>query len=160
MNAPQIDEATVRQFIEIISAHASQIANGGGPRGLLQLCRISPLDDKRVMPSRFNLDDIENMVRTAVGDATAGYNVYIETRTVHPDLRGSKRGGLNDTCWVFGLVADCDADKNKGGNVTVRPSLAIETSPGNFHLWYLFPALFQPHRPSSLAMPSERTEPR
>jgi hypothetical protein len=56
---------------------------------------------------------------------------------VRDDLRGSKRGGLEDTVWVFGLVADCDADKNKGGNITARPSLAIETSPGNFHLWYL-----------------------
>jgi hypothetical protein len=138
MNAPQIDETTVRQLIEIISAHASQLAKGGGPRALLQLCRISPHDDKSVMPSRFNLDDIEDMVRAAVDDATAGYNAYMETSTVRPDLKGSKRGGVNGTCRVFGLVADCDADKNKGGNVTVRPSLAIETSPGNFHLWYLF----------------------
>jgi hypothetical protein len=35
------------------------------------------------------------------------------------------------------FVADCDADKNRGGNITARPTLAIETSPGNFHLWYL-----------------------
>src|SRR5262249_14522457 len=78
------------------------------------------------------------MVRTAVGDALAGHNAYIEARTVRDDLRGNKRGGLEDTAWVFGLVADCDADKNKGGNITVRPSLVIETSPGNFHFWYLF----------------------
>src|SRR5262249_39389723 len=52
--------------------------------------------------------------------------------------RGNQRGALEDTAWVFGLVADCDADKGKGGNITVRPSLVIETSPGNFHYWYLF----------------------
>src|SRR5262249_56736892 len=52
--------------------------------------------------------------------------------------RGSQRGGVEDTAWVFGLVADCDADKGKGGNITIRPSLVIETSPGNFHYWYLF----------------------
>jgi hypothetical protein len=133
----QVDEATVRQFIEIISAHARQVINGTGPKGVLQLCRINPIDES-VVPSRFTLDDIENMVKTAVGDALAGHNAYIEARTVRDGLHGNQRGTLEDTAWVFGLVADCDADKNKGGNITVRPSLVIETSPGNFHFWYLF----------------------
>jgi len=133
----QVDEATVRQFIEIISAHARQVINGAGPPGVLQLSRLNPLDHSPI-PSRFTLDDVENMVRTAVSDALAGHNAYIEARTVRSDLRGSQRGGLEDTAWVFGLVADCDADKNMGGNITVRPSLVIETSPGNFHYWYLF----------------------
>jgi hypothetical protein len=135
--SPQVDEATVRQFIEIISAHANQVINGAGRMGVLQLCRISPLDDKNVVPSRFKINDVENMVKMAIDDAMAGHNVYIEPRTLRDDLRGRKRGSLEDTEWVFGLVADCDADKNKGGNITARPSLAIETSPGNFHLWYL-----------------------
>jgi RepB DNA-primase N-terminal domain len=133
----QVDEATVRQFLEIISTHARQVINGAGPKGVLQLCRINPIDESAV-PSRFTLDDVDNMVRTAVGDALAGHNAYIEARTVRDDLRGNKRGSFEDTAWVFGLVADCDADKNKGGNITVRPSLVIETSPGNFHYWYLF----------------------
>jgi hypothetical protein len=132
-----IDEATVRQFIEIISGHVKQAINGVAPPGVLQLCRISPIDES-VVPSRFLPDDIEHMVKTAIGDATAGHNVYIEARTVRADLRGNQRGTLADTVWVFGLVADGDADKGKGGCITVRPSLVIETSPGNFHYWYLF----------------------
>ena len=134
----QIDEATVRQFIELISEHAKEAINGAGQPGFLQLCRINPLDDKSVVPSRFEIGDVEHMVQTATGDAAAGHNVYIEARTVRDGLRGNKRGGLEDTAWVFGLVADCDADKDKGGNITVKPSLAVETSPGNFQLWYLF----------------------
>jgi hypothetical protein len=55
----QVDEATVRQFIEIISAHVQQVINGAGPRGVLQICRISPIDES-VVPSRFMLDDVEN----------------------------------------------------------------------------------------------------
>ena len=117
MNA-QVDEATVRQFIEIISAHAAQVINGAEPAGVLQLCRINPIDEKSVVPSRFKLDDVEHMVKTAIDDAAAGHNVYIEGRTVRADLRGNKRGSLEDTEWVFGLVADCDADKDKGGNIT------------------------------------------
>ena len=133
----QVDEATVRQFIEIISAHARQVINGAGPPGVLQLSRLNPNDESPV-PSRFTLDDIENMVKTAVADALAGHNAYIEARTVRADLRGNARGGLEATAWVFGLVADRDADKGKSGNITVRPSLVIETSPGNYHYWYLF----------------------
>jgi len=133
----QVDEATVRQFIGIIAAHARQAINGAGPPGVLQLSRLNPLDE-RLVPSRFTLDDVENMVRTAVGDALAGHNVYIEGRTVRADLRGAQRGGLEDTAWVWGLVVDSDADKGKAGNVTVRPSLVVSTSPGNFQLWYLF----------------------
>jgi len=134
----QIDEATVRRFIEIINEHVKKAINGAGKPGFLQLCRINPLDDKSVVPSRFNIDDVELMVETAVGDAAAGHNVYLEARTVREGLRGNKRGGLEDTAWVFGLVADCDADKDKGGDITVKPSLAVETSPGNYQLWYLF----------------------
>jgi putative DNA primase/helicase len=132
-----IDEAVVRQFIEIISEHVKLVINGAGPPGVLQICRISPIDES-VVPSRFLLDDVEHMVKTAIGDAAAGHNVYIEARTVHAGLRGNARGTLADTAWVFGLVADGDADKGKGGSITVRPSLVIETSPGNFHYWYLF----------------------
>ena len=132
-----VDEATVRQFIQIISQHATRAINGDGSTGVLQLFRINPFDEKPV-PSRFPLDDVEHMVKTALSDAAAGHNVYIEARTVRKDLRGNKRGELEDTVWVLGLVVDSDADKNKAGNVTAKPTLAVETSPGNYHLWYLF----------------------
>ena len=126
----QVDAATVRQFIEIVSTHAAQVINGAGQPGVLQLCRINPLDES-IVPSRFQIGDIEEMVKTAIGDAEAGHNVYVETRTVQPGLRGKQRGTLEETAWVFGLVVDSDSDKGKGGNVTAKPSLAIETSPGN-----------------------------
>src|SRR5262249_10567640 len=48
--------------------------------------------------------------------------------------------------WVFGLVADGDADKGKGGNIQVRPSLVVETSPGNFHYWYLLTRAIRANR--------------
>ena len=133
----QVDAATVRQFIEIISAHVAQVINGADRTGVLQLCRINPFDES-VVPSRFQINDVEEMVKTAIDDADAGHNVYIETRTVQPGLRGKQRGTIEETVWVFGLVVDSDADKGKGGNVTARPSLAVETSPGNYHLWFLF----------------------
>ena len=40
------DEATVRQFIQIISDHATRAINGDGSTGVLQLSRINPSNEK------------------------------------------------------------------------------------------------------------------
>jgi hypothetical protein len=133
---PEVDGDVVRKFIEIISKHAGEVINGADRRGVLQLCRIHPLHEN-VVPRRFCIDDVEAMVKAAVDDATCEHNVYIEGRTVREDLTGNRRGSIDDTAWVFALIVDSDNDKGKGGNVTARPSMAIETSPGNYHLWYL-----------------------
>jgi hypothetical protein len=133
MSAP-IDATTIRQLLEIISEHARAVINSDGSPGVLQLDRINPLDEE-ILPSRFALDDVERMVAAAVCDA-ASCNVYIEARTVRPGLHGKQRGELADTQYVFAPVIDSDANKGMG-NITVRPSLKVETSPGNFHCWYL-----------------------
>jgi hypothetical protein len=131
-----IDEAMVREFVTIISAHAVELAKGKGNPGVLQLCCLSPANEKMI-PHRFRLDDIDAMVRTAIGAASAMLNVYLEARTLRAGLRGAARGELTDTELVFGLVVDSDSDKGRGGVVAARPSLVIETSPGNYHYWYL-----------------------
>ena len=135
MNA-MIDEATVRQFITIISEHVAMLAKGNGRAGVLQLCYLSPVDEKMI-PSRFKPDDIEAMVKAAVAAANASLNVYMDGRTVRDGLRGRERGALADTELVLGFVVDADYDKGKGGALAIRPSLTIETSPGNFQHWFL-----------------------
>jgi hypothetical protein len=132
-NDPVVDEATVRSFIEIIHTYAARIVNSNG--GVLQLCRIHPTD-KNVVPTRFNIGDVTAMSRLAIADARNGHNVYIEGRLVRPGLSGRERGELSHTFAVFAFIIDSDADKNKSGNVTANPTLAIETSPGNYQLWY------------------------
>ena len=131
-----VDEDAVREFITIVSERAAELAKSNGKPGVLQLTRLSPTDEKLV-PTRFKLGSVDDMVRAAIANANASHNVYIEGRTVRADLRGAARGTLADTEFVFGLVVDVDHDKGKGGAVMVRPSLTIETSPGNLHLWYL-----------------------
>src|SRR5215475_1533004 len=133
---PAIDEAAIRRFLSIIHEHVARAINGGNP-GVLQLCRINPVDEQAI-PSRFKIGDLDAMVKTAVGDAAAGHNVYIEARTVRAELRGQKRGGIADTILVFGLVVDADADKGKAGRTIAEPTLRVETSRGNHHAWYLF----------------------
>ena len=122
----QVNEAMVRQFIEIISTHAAQAINGADRTGVLQLCRINPLHEN-VVPRRFGIDDVEAMVKAAIDDAACGHNVYIEGRTVRAELAATSAGALMTPPGCLRLVVDCDADKGKGGNVTARPSLAIET---------------------------------
>jgi hypothetical protein len=80
-NTPVIDEAAVRRFIEIIHTHAAQVINCPERTGVLQLCRINPADENEVVPSRFEIGDVEAMVKVAIDDAGAGHNVYIEART-------------------------------------------------------------------------------
>jgi hypothetical protein len=131
-----VDEATVRQHIEIISKHAVELAKSNGRPGVLQLCCLSPHNGK-LIPHRFRLDDVEAMVQTAVGAARSELNVYVEARTLRAGLQGNVRGDLADTEFVFGLVVDADHDKGKGGVLTLKPSLTVETSPGNFQHWFL-----------------------
>jgi hypothetical protein len=131
-----VDEGMVREFVTIVSEPVALAAAAGKP-GVLQLSRLNSHDEKLV-PSRFRLDDLEAIVKAAVFDANAGQNVYIESRSVRSDLRGPTRGGLSDTEWAFAVVIDADHDKGKGCTITVRPTLVVETSPGNFHYWYFF----------------------
>jgi hypothetical protein len=131
------DETMVRQFIEIISAHAVKLAKGNSHPGVLQISTLSTIDDKLV-PTRFRLDDVDGMVGVAVSAANAGLNVYIEARTVKASVRGNGRGKIEDTEFVFASVIDSDADKNKGGAVVVQPSLTVGTSRENHHYWYLY----------------------
>jgi hypothetical protein len=131
------DETTVRQFIEIISTHAVELAKGNGHPGVLQISTLSVVDEKLV-PQRFKLDDVDGMVSLAVTAATAGLNVYIEARTVKASVRGNGRGKIEDTEFVFASVIDSDADKNKGCAVVVQPSLTVGTSRENHHYWYLY----------------------
>jgi hypothetical protein len=132
-----VDEGAVREFIAIISAHACELAKNVASPGVLQLTRLNCRDEKLV-PTRFLIDDVEGMVKTAVNDANAGFNVYIEPRVVRADLRGPTRGTFDDTVFVFAVVVDADNDKGKGGRILARPTITVETSPGNFHYWYLF----------------------
>jgi RepB DNA-primase from phage plasmid len=135
-NAVLADEVTVRKFLEIINAQAKRAIGDAEKPGVLQISRLHPNDDILV-PSRFAISEVEQMTKAAVGDAAAGHNVYIEGRTVRADLKGSKRGSIADTEWVFAFTVDSDNDKGKAGIVTAEASLIVESGgPGNFHYWY------------------------
>ena len=139
------DARAVRDFIQAIAAQARTALDGSTLVGLLQLSQLHPASEK-LAPSRYMLDDIEGMVRAAITDCEAGLNVYIEGRLLPLNLRGVARGKLEDTVAVFALVVDSDADKGMGWvpPATIRPSMIVETSPGNFQFWFFLRAAIAP----------------
>ncbi len=136
------DERSVRDFLEAFVGLAIASLGGYPPPGVLQTSRKFP-DDDDLVPSRYALDHadvVERMTRDALCDSEAGANVYIEGRLIKPGLRGKKRGELSDTACVFALAVDSDADKNMAWipPMGVRPTLIVETSPGNHQFWFVF----------------------
>jgi hypothetical protein len=113
--------------------------------GLLQMSRLHP-SSELLVPSRFLLDDVEHMISVAITDSEAGHNVYCEGRTVREGLRGNERGKLTDTAAVFALIIDSDPDKGMGWipTPTTRPSMTVETSPGNSQFWHFLREAISP----------------
>jgi hypothetical protein len=132
-----VDEAVVRKFVSLIHEHAARALSGVALPGLLQLTRLHPLD-KKLVPTRFQIGDVEGMAQQATADARAGHNVYIEGRTIAVQTPRGARGGIEHTGFVFALVDDSDADKGKAANRDLGglASLVVETSPGNRHNWF------------------------
>jgi hypothetical protein len=120
-NHDEADPSTIRGFFHHIADRAKASLNGHAPSGFLQLSRAHPIDGKLV-PSRFQVDDIEHIVDAALTDCEAGHNVYIESRLV--------RGRSADTTAVFALVIN-----GKDWPSTNRPSMTVEICPGNFQYW-------------------------
>jgi hypothetical protein len=125
----------VREFLSIISEQAQRALKDVADPGLLQVSRLHSTSEDLV-PSRYAIADVDRMAKDAIADSEAGHNVYIEGRTVRADLRGKKRGTLDDTALVFAFVIDSDADKGMGWTETTKASLIVETSPGNAHYWF------------------------
>src|SRR5262249_44865 len=99
--------------IQAIAAQAKSVLGASANPGVLQLVRLHPMS-KDLVPTRYTLDDVEDMIKAAIADCEAGHNVYIEGRTLPASLRGSERGKLEATIAVFALVIDSDADKGMG----------------------------------------------
>jgi hypothetical protein len=130
-----VDPAAVSEFIKAAAEQARRACDGID--GILQLNRIHPADEEqKPVWSRFAVGDIDAMIGTAVGDAEAGHNVYIEPRLLRRHTPPRKRGDAEWTAAVWAVVIDSDADTGKDCEPSLTPSLIVETSPGNRHYWY------------------------
>src|SRR5215467_11303177 len=145
------DPRAVRECIQAIAAQAKSVLGASANPGVLQLVRLHPMS-KDLVPTRYTLDDVEDMIKAAIADCEAGHNVYIEGRTLPASLRGGERGKLEVTIAVFALVIDSDADKGMGWTppATIRPSMIVETSPGNFQFWFFLRVALDAERAQKL----------
>src|SRR5262249_36671221 len=101
---------------------------------------------------RYQLDEVESLIKAEIADCEVGHNVYIEGRTLPASLRGGERGKLEVTIAGLALVIDSDADKGMGWTppATIRPSMIVETSPGNFQFWFFLRAALDAERAQKL----------
>ncbi|RWM08948.1 AAA family ATPase [Mesorhizobium sp.] len=129
-----VDRTAIGDFLTLLHEHAAAALEGVAMPGVLNLCRFLP-DRGLDAVFRFPVGDISGMAGQAVADAQAGFNVYVEGRTVRRGLGRKVRGSAADTVGVFALVVDSDADKGRTGQSRLAPSLTVETSPGNCHQW-------------------------
>jgi len=148
------DERAVRTFLEVFVTLAISSLAGHPPPGYLQMSRKHP-NDNDLVPIRYKLDGadlVDRMTRAAMTDSEAGHNVYIEGRLVDFSLRGRRRGELKNTRCVFALAVDSDADKGMGWIPPkgLRPTLTVETSPGNAQYWFFFSRALSPVRAQRL----------
>ena len=152
------DPQTVKRFFEVLTTLATASLGGHAPPGFLQLCRVHP-NHKALVPSRYQLGNVDGMVKTALADSEVGANAYVEARFVNSGLRGKKRGELSDTIAVFALVIDSDADKSMAWTPppSIFPTLVVETSPGNHQYWYFLREAVSAARAQSLGERIRRT---
>lgn len=137
------DPDTVRAFFTRLCAHATAALTGADQPGLLQLSRLHPAEDKGdrkgdgklAVIGRYKLGEVDRLTRDALFYSKDGYNVFVEGRTIYEGTALNRRGDLKATRLVFAFVIDSDADKNKGWQATVRPTLSVETSRGNAQHW-------------------------
>lgn len=137
----------VRAFCGVIHTAAATATEGMYRLGMLQLVRIHPAGGG-AFAQRFQIGQVEPMAAQAIRDADAGFNVYVEARTVSETATG--RGNAAATRGVFGFVIDADEDKGRAGILEAQPSLVVETSPGNRHQWFLLDRALTPEQAQPL----------
>src|SRR5262245_26060068 len=107
------DEA--RKFLQWLNEGVAAALSHEPRPGLLQLVSIDP-NGRGMSFSPFKIGDVDSMLEAALTDASAGRNVYIETRTVRPGRpkeRKPGRGKADATIGLFAFVIDSDADKGQ-----------------------------------------------
>ena len=133
-----VDAAEIERFITIIHEAAVRAYRESVGLRYLRLKFIDPLDDS-IKSSDANLYPVgygaAGMVLDARKAAQAGWNVYVEARSVDSRRKGLKDANATTGVWAFAV--DADFDKGKGGvPLALTPSMMVETSPGNHHAWY------------------------
>lgn len=110
-----------------------------GLDGKLVLFATVP-DIKKTVVRHFKVGEHEKMA-AAARELSATHNVYCAPVVYKPTLKSGKRGKVTDIVAVLGLGFDDDADTGKTvaePPSSLQPTFAIQSSPGNRNLIFLF----------------------
>jgi len=145
MTVPSFDrlaiETHVRLLHELAAATLADDDKVAAAHGILILLAIRE-GDRSPRPQRFAIGDVEKMVEAIMCyDQVPGINLYAPFCGMFSNLAFGAKGGERSVKHVFAAVADIDRDPGKPVQATidVQPSYVIETSPGNFQYFFIFP---------------------
>ncbi|GMO20832.1 AAA family ATPase [Bradyrhizobium sp. TM233] len=144
-NVTAFDPESIQQFLEIIHDRA---------HGLDGYFVVSVfIEDAPGTITHHRVGDVEGTRESVAAHAdTPGANVYMPLCVMRRDLPRGRKGGEADVVAVIGLVADMDADTGKIGEMPMKPSFMIETSPGNTQQVILFDKPLPPEEAKPLAV--------
>jgi hypothetical protein len=138
-DAAAFDEAAIRAHVTLVHERAA------GVHGVLvvSVFHVDPdcpaKADRPGVVTRHKVGDVDSTVHSIMAHATTpNANVYLGLQVMRHGLRAKQRGGTADIVASLVLVADMDADTGKAGTLPCKPSLVIETSPGNRQALFVF----------------------
>jgi RepB DNA-primase from phage plasmid len=143
---PAFDLAAICEYVLMRHAVAA------GMTGKFVVIALTPEQKVRWI-GHFAVGDAERMLRSIAAFDPAGgaywfshsyepINLYCPLALFHPNIpaRGKGCGGRElDVIASFAAVADQDGYKREGKILPFFASCRLETSPGSFHDWFVFP---------------------
>ncbi|CDM57179.1 hypothetical protein LPU83_1507 [Rhizobium favelukesii] len=103
------------------------------------------------------IGDVEGMVDSILSHAeTPNANIFTGLHVMRRGVAVGKRGTEADILATLGFVVDLDADTGKIGDMPIEPSLALETSSGNFQPFVLLDRPIAPGAAKPLAAALKR----
>lgn len=132
--ASEFMEDDARAFLVALMVHVDSFAPP--PNAVMQIVGIKPDGVPTMHP--IAVGDVDGAIDICKRLVEEGSNVYTELRLIdRTGLTDTQRGTKETTAGVFAFVIDLDADKGLAKRPPLQPSMAVETSPRNGHVWYL-----------------------
>ena len=145
VDAPAFDKAAIERHAELIHVLAEGLegdiivtAYGEDP----QAVNDKGKPGRAMVPfvRRYRIGDIEGTVAAIMSQQGRPHaNVYMPWAVLAPSSDSGSRGEKEDVVANLALVADMDSDKGTPPRpAPIKPSLVIESSPGNFQHVFIF----------------------
>jgi AAA domain/RepB DNA-primase from phage plasmid len=148
-NAVAFDRVAIRNHVELIHKQAI------GIDGVLVVSAIYTSGPGPI--THHPVGDVEGTIEAIMAhENTPNVNMYMGLQVMRRGLARNSRGKESDIVAVIGLVADNDADTGKVGELPLKASYVVETSPGNSQAAIVFDQPMAPADAKRLAKDLQR----